>query len=85
MNPPDPLPPRAITLYTPAAIGLLASVAVGPPLCFYQDWTALLGARLEVFAFSFLFCWPFVLGAYHGYRFLRGLFGGHRLPPADHV
>lgn len=83
MNPPEPIPPRAFTLYTPAVIGVLSGVLAGLSGGAGSGWPEQVGSRLLVGGFGFLFSWPFVMGAFHGYCFLRGFFGGHHPLPID--
>jgi hypothetical protein len=72
---PDRRPPKVVTLYIPAAFGILVGIG-STPLCGYTGHTLLLfrvGAALG----TFLFSWPFIMAGYHGYRFIRSLFQRH--------
>ena len=74
MNTPPPIdkPPRAITLYIPAALALLMGVGSAPACA--CSWPERLGEGVLATGFAFLLFWPFVQGCYHGFCFVRSLF-----------
>jgi hypothetical protein len=68
---PEPKPPRLVTLYIPGALGVVFGVGTQcmcmRPTTFAEHILGGIGA--------FLFSWPFSVAGYHGYRFIRSLFG----------
>ncbi len=77
----DGKPPRAITLYLPATLALLAGLFLRSDCS--CGWPDRFGEAVLVVPFSFLILWPVVLAFYHGFCFVRSLFQRH--PPARPV
>ena len=71
-DPPDKRAPRLVTLYLPAVFGNLAAIGMRP-LCPSSGVDLLLSAIVTLLV-VFVISWPFVMAAWHGYRFFRSLF-----------
>jgi hypothetical protein len=69
---PDRRPSKIVTLYIPAALGILAGIG-STPFCGFTGYTMLL-FRAGVALGTFLFSWPFIMAGYHCYRFIRSFF-----------